>query len=98
MRTFGIIGFPLSHSFSQKYFTARFTEKGIADAEFKNFPIAGIEMLPGILSAEPHLQGFGRYHSLQKAGIALFAIHDSCSGANGRVQLHQGSQRNAAWL
>ena len=32
MRTFGLIGFPLTHSFSKKYFSEKFTELGIADS------------------------------------------------------------------
>ena len=57
MRTFGIIGFPLSHSFSQKYFTQKFLEENIDDAVFKNFPIENIEALQDILQSEPGLRG-----------------------------------------
>ncbi len=57
MRTFGIIGFPLSHSFSQKYFTQKFLDEGIEDAAFKNFPIENIHALNDILSQEPNLKG-----------------------------------------
>lgn len=57
MRTFGIIGYPLSHSFSQKYFTEKFTEEGIDDAVFKNFSIENIEALSKILQEENTLQG-----------------------------------------
>ncbi|NPA37648.1 MAG: shikimate dehydrogenase, partial [Chlorobi bacterium] len=28
MKTFGLIGYPLEHSFSQKYFTERFEKEG----------------------------------------------------------------------
>ena len=57
MRTFGVIGFPLSHSFSQKYFTQKFEQEGIADAVFKNYAIKDIDELENVLATEPALQG-----------------------------------------
>lgn len=57
MRTFGIIGYPLSHSFSQRYFSQKFAEEGIVAAEFKNFEIQNIDELVNVLNTEPHLQG-----------------------------------------
>ena len=57
MRTFGIIGLPLSHSFSQRYFTHKFEQENIADAVFKNYAIESIDALENILKAEPTLQG-----------------------------------------
>ncbi len=43
MRTFGLIGFPLTYSFSKKYFSDKFQQEHIADAEYLNFPIEKIE-------------------------------------------------------
>ncbi len=57
MRTFGIIGFPLSHSFSQKYFTQKFIDEYIADALFVNFPIQSIKDLPKLLKFVSELKG-----------------------------------------
>jgi shikimate dehydrogenase len=57
MRTFGIIGFPLSHSFSQRYFTQKFEQEGITDAVFKNYAIKDIDELENVLASEPSLQG-----------------------------------------
>ena len=31
MKKFGLIGYPLSHSFSQKYFSEKFKKEGILD-------------------------------------------------------------------
>lgn len=42
MRTLGLIGFPLSHSFSQKYFTDKFQRENISDAHYYNYPIQNI--------------------------------------------------------
>lgn len=42
MRTFGLVGFPLVHSFSPGYFTEKFEKEGINDAQFLLFPLASI--------------------------------------------------------
>jgi shikimate dehydrogenase len=57
MRQYGLIGYPLTHSFSQKYFTEKFLQEGINDAEFLNFPIATINEVERIFSGYPQLQG-----------------------------------------
>lgn len=57
MRRYGLIGYPLSHSFSQKYFTEKFSREGIADAVYELFPISSIDELPAVLKAHPDLHG-----------------------------------------
>lgn len=42
MRHFGLIGYPLSHSFSQGYFKDKFANENIVDAQYANYPIPGI--------------------------------------------------------
>ena len=50
MRLYGLIGYPLSHSFSKKYFDEKFANEGIADANFQNFSLDNISMLHEILT------------------------------------------------
>jgi shikimate dehydrogenase len=57
MRLFGIIGYPLSHSFSKKYFTEKFEREGLIDCRYELFPIASIEKLPQVLRSNPSLEG-----------------------------------------
>ena len=57
MRLFGLIGYPLSHSFSKKYFTKKFEQKGLMDCRYELFPIATITELPGILNSYPEIEG-----------------------------------------
>lgn len=57
MRLFGLIGFPLSHSFSEKYFTEKFRREGITDASFRLFPIETINDFPALLKENPELRG-----------------------------------------
>jgi shikimate dehydrogenase len=57
MRQFGLIGFPLSHSFSQKYFTEKFLQENISDAAFLNFSIPAITDIETVFKDHPSLQG-----------------------------------------
>lgn len=57
MRLFGLIGYPLSHSFSKKYFTEKFEKGGIADCRYENFPIPSIDQFQKIFDDHPDLEG-----------------------------------------
>ncbi|HEX5151363.1 MAG TPA: shikimate dehydrogenase [Parafilimonas sp.] len=57
MREYGLIGFPLSHSFSQRYFTEKFSRENINDTVFLNFSIPKIEDVAVIFSDHPQLKG-----------------------------------------
>lgn len=57
MKTYGLIGYPLGHSFSKQYFTEKFERENIL-AEYLNFEIADITQLPQVLIEHPHLTGF----------------------------------------
>ena len=56
MRVFGLIGYPLSHSFSPGYFTQKFCKEGIEDAVYHLFPIEDIHKINELLSSEPNLE------------------------------------------
>lgn len=57
MRQFGLIGYPLSHSFSKKYFTEKFEKEGWTGCSYENFPITSIDALPAMLQGNPLLEG-----------------------------------------
>ena len=57
MRKYGLIGYPLSHSFSKRYFTEKFDREGVGDAEYENYPLESIGELPELVRAEPALAG-----------------------------------------
>ncbi len=57
MKKFGLIGYPLSHSFSQKYFTEKFKKEGVSDCVYTNYPLESIEQLPELLDSNPELIG-----------------------------------------
>ncbi len=54
---YGIIGSPLTHSFSRDYFLNKFRKEGISDSEFRNFPISDISELPGLVDSHQELIG-----------------------------------------
>lgn len=57
MKTYGLIGYPLSHSFSQKYFTEKFLREGITEVQYLNYPIPSVGDLKGLLKQNPELAG-----------------------------------------
>ena len=56
MDKYGIIGFPLGHSFSRGFFTEKFAREGI-DAQYLNFEIPDATMLLDVLRDNPELRG-----------------------------------------
>ncbi len=57
MKRFGLIGFPLGHSFSEKYFTEKFEKLGLKDHTYKLFPIEHLSDFPELLKNNPDLCG-----------------------------------------
>ena len=58
MRLYGLIGFPLTHSFSNQYFEKKFADANIQDACYKLFPLENLTQLPLLLQQHTDLQGF----------------------------------------
>ncbi len=57
-RLFALIGFPLSHSFSERYFTNKFQEEGIDDAIFQSFSFEDINHIKTLVETLPNFKGF----------------------------------------
>lgn len=56
MKKYGLIGFPLTHSFSKRFFTEKFeTEK--VDSSYDNYEIDNISRFPEIIKNNPELVG-----------------------------------------
>ncbi len=56
MKKFGLIGYPLGHSFSKNFFNEKFHSEYI-DAEYVNFEIPSISEFPTVLLSNPELMG-----------------------------------------
>ena len=55
-KKYGLIGYPLGHSFSKEYFNNKFISENI-DAEYINFEINNLKELKNVLQANPDLCG-----------------------------------------
>ncbi|MES1221485.1 MAG: shikimate dehydrogenase [Bacteroidota bacterium] len=75
MRKFGLIGYPLSHSFSQKFFTGKFMRENRNDCVYQNFPIPSINGFRTILSENPDLEGLNVTIPYKQLVIPLLDNH-----------------------
>ena len=57
MRKFGLIGYPLSHSFSKKFFSQKFETEHIENTAYELYPIENISLLQRLLLENPTLEG-----------------------------------------
>jgi shikimate dehydrogenase len=57
MKQYGLIGNPLSHSFSKKYFEEKFARQQISGCSYQLYELPAIEDLPNLLTGTPNLCG-----------------------------------------
>src|SRR6266446_1277786 len=57
MKKFGLFGYPLSHSFSKKYFSDKFEKEGRADYQYDNFETSNPADLKKVVFENPDLLG-----------------------------------------
>jgi shikimate dehydrogenase len=57
VKKFGLIGYPLGHSFSKKYFSEKFERESLRNCAYEIYPLEKIDMLPQLLDTEPELCG-----------------------------------------
>ena len=81
---FGLIGYPLSHSFSKKYFTEKFLREQI-NAQYDLFPLADIGMLPALLQSHPSLKGLNVTIPYKQAVIPFLDSLDATAANAGAV-------------
>lgn len=56
MQKYGLLGYPLGHSFSKTYFNQKFEAEKI-DAEYLNFEIPSIKEIKNVIKENPELSG-----------------------------------------
>ena len=92
MDRYGIIGFPLGHSFSRAFFTEKFHKEHI-DAEYVNFEIPSAHLLPEIVRSNPHLRGLNVTLPYKEAVIPMLdSMSDEAReiGAVNVIQVREG--------
>lgn len=85
MRTFGLIGYPLSHSFSKKYFTEKFEKEGIENTVYELFPLESIDEFPELIKSTPNLAGLNVTIPYKEAVIPFLDELDPKAEAIGAV-------------
>ena len=86
---YGLIGFPLSHSFSEKYFSEKFEKEELKWHSYKNFPIADIAYLEQLLDEFPELHGFNVTIPFKKQIISFLDEMDDVAENVGAVNTVQ---------
>ncbi|NJL11989.1 MAG: shikimate dehydrogenase [Microscillaceae bacterium] len=57
MQKYGLIGYPLSHSFSKQFFEAKFAREQLQEASYELYELKSLQELPPLLAREPGLLG-----------------------------------------
>ena len=57
MRKYGLIGYPLGHSFSKKYFTEKFIKENITDCSYENIPLENLDHFTELVQSDNDLCG-----------------------------------------
>ncbi len=89
---YGIIGYPLGHSFSPGYFSEKFVREGI-DAVYERYELQHIAELPNIVRANPQLRGLNVTIPHKKAVIGLLDEADKAArncGAVNCIRINNG--------
>ena len=85
MHIYGLIGYPLSHSFSKKFFTEKFEREGIHDSRYDLFPLENIADLPALLGQYPGLRGINVTIPYKESVIPFLDDLDETAQAVGAV-------------
>lgn len=81
---YGLIGYPLKHSFSKAFFTDKFRRERV-NADYRNYELEDIESLRDILSGNASLKGFNVTIPYKKAIIGLLDEIDEEAARVGAV-------------
>jgi shikimate dehydrogenase len=87
MELFGLIGFPLVHSFSADYHNEKFKSAGGDCKEYRLFPLENIEGFPRLLLRYPELSGLNVTIPYKKIIIPYLDDLDDISRSTGAVNV-----------
>ena len=93
MRKFGLIGYPLGHSFSKKYFTEKFSREHIEDCSYENYPLTNIDQLTDLIK-DTELAGLNVTIPYKTAVIKYIDKMDPESYAIGAVNVIKIRRKN----
>jgi len=87
MRKFGLIGYPLGHSFSKKYFSEKFVNENINDCQYENYPLTSIDLLDELISNNSDLFGLNVTIPYKSAVIKYLDFIDEQARSIGAVNV-----------
>jgi shikimate dehydrogenase len=87
MRKFGLIGYPLGHSFSKKYFADKFIRGNISDCQYENYPLTSIDLLYELISSNSDLYGLNVTIPYKTAVIKYLDFIDEQAKSVGAVNV-----------
>ena len=96
MDKYGIIGYPLGHSFSRGFFTEKFAREGI-DAQYINFEIPDARMLCDVLCNNPELRGLNVTLPHKQAVIPMLDELSDEAREIGAVNVIKCTINNGQW-
>lgn len=88
MALFGLIGYPLEHSFSKLYFEEKFRSEGLPH-RFELFPLQRIEWLPKLVMQHPELRGLAVTIPYKQSVISYLQETDERAQSAGAVNCIQ---------
>jgi len=86
MKQYGLLGFPLMHSFSGSYFNEKFRIEGI-DAIYQNFSTPNLDLFPRLIENNPLLSGLNVTIPYKQAVISYLDSLDPEAEAIGAVNV-----------
>ncbi|MGA1544016.1 MAG: shikimate dehydrogenase family protein [Saprospiraceae bacterium] len=94
---FGLIGYPLTHSFSKRYFTEKFEKEGLSkDFQYDLFPIENASDFKNIIVLHPELKGINVTIPHKESVMPLLdEIDESAStiGAVNTIKIERGKTK-----
>ncbi len=93
-RLYGLIGYPLEHSFSPGYFKQKFAALGLNDAEYRLFPLKNIADFSSFLKDHTNLAGLNVTIPYKEKIMDYLDEIDPAAGEIGAVNTVQISQKS----
>jgi len=85
MKLYGLIGYPIAHSYSAAFFTDKFAAMGLEDHRYVHFPLTSIDLLPQLIHENPFLCGLNVTIPYKRAVIHYLNEVSSAATAIGAV-------------
>ena len=84
---FGLIGYPLGHSFSKAYFSQKFEKEEIQNCSYELFPLSNLNLLPELLARHPDLKGLNVTIPYKESVMQYLDFIDSGANRIGAVNV-----------